>query len=51
MITLTLPDGKKIQLPVKSTGLQVAMAIGPKLAQAALGIVIDGEVRDLSKII
>ena len=51
MITLTLPDGKKIQLPVKSTGLQAAMAIGPKLAEAALAIVVDGEVRDLGRII
>lgn len=50
-INITLPDGsvKSFEKPV--TALQVAEAIGPRLAQAALGCKIDGELRDLSTLI
>ncbi|HLF54708.1 MAG TPA: threonine--tRNA ligase [Candidatus Nanoarchaeia archaeon] len=51
MLKLTLPDGKVLQLPDKSTGLQAAESIGKKLAKDALAIEIDGEVRDLMRII
>lgn len=49
MLTVTLPDGSTKQLPPQSTGRQVAESIGMRLAQAALAIVVDGEVRDLSR--
>ena len=47
MIKLTLPDGTVLELPRGSTAGDVAAAIGPGLAKAALGAEIDGEVRDL----
>ena len=49
MLKLTLPDGKIIEMPLKSTGMQVAEKIGKRLAQDALGIKLDGEVRDLMR--
>ncbi len=49
MLKLTLPDGKVLQLPDKSTGMQVAESIGKRLAKDALAIEIDGEVRDLQR--
>ncbi len=49
MLKLTLPDGKVLQLPDKSTGMQTAESIGKKLAKDALAIEIDGEVRDLMR--
>ena len=47
-ITVTLPDGKRLELPAGSTGADAAAAIGPGLARAALAIKVDGELRDLS---
>lgn len=49
MLKLTLPDGKVLQLPDKSTGMQAAESIGKKLAKDALAIEINGEVRDLMR--
>ncbi len=49
MLKLTLPDGKVLQLPDKSTGMQAAESIGKRLAKDALAIEIDGEVRDLQR--
>ncbi|MBW2969785.1 threonine--tRNA ligase [Candidatus Woesearchaeota archaeon] len=49
MLKLTLPDGKVLQLPDKSTGMQAAEAIGRKLAKEALAIEVNGETRDLSR--
>ncbi len=37
-ITVTLPDGKALELPDGATGADAAMAIGPGLARAALAI-------------
>ena len=37
-ITVTLPDGKALQLPDGATGADAAAAIGPGLARAALAI-------------
>ncbi len=51
MLKLTLPDGKTLQLPDKSTGMQAAESIGKKLAKDALAIQIDGEIRDLNRVI
>src|SRR6202161_4083796 len=52
-ITVTLPDGKPLELGDGATGADAAAAIGPGLARAALAIEvrIDGgaEVRDLAR--
>jgi threonyl-tRNA synthetase len=42
-IHLTLPDGSVREYPNGTTGLEVAAAIGPGLARAAVAITIDGE--------
>src|SRR5829696_6981181 len=47
-ITVTLPDGKPLELPDGATGADAAAAIGAGLAKAALAIKVDGELRDLS---
>jgi threonyl-tRNA synthetase len=47
-LTVTLPDGKALELPVGATGADAAAAIGPGLAKAALAIKVDGELRDPS---
>ncbi len=47
MINVTLPDGTVLQLPRGSTPGDVAEAIGPGLAKAALGAQVDGEIVDL----
>ncbi|MCB9852287.1 MAG: threonine--tRNA ligase [Phycisphaerales bacterium] len=41
MIRVTLPDGSVKQMPAGSTGADVASAIGPGLAKAAIGVVAD----------
>jgi threonyl-tRNA synthetase len=46
-VTVTLPDGSPLDLPEGATGADAAAAIGPRLAQDALGIKVDGELRDL----
>ncbi len=51
MPTVTLPDGKTKSFDKPVTGLEVAQSIGPRLAKDALGIRIDGELRDLSTLI
>jgi threonyl-tRNA synthetase len=54
-VTVTLPDGKALELEDGATGADAAAAIGPGLARAALAIEVgsatgDGhEVRDLSR--
>jgi threonyl-tRNA synthetase len=47
-ISLTLPDGSVRTLPEGSTGTDLATAIGPGLAKAALVIEEDGEPVDLA---
>ncbi|MGH6979986.1 MAG: threonine--tRNA ligase, partial [Stellaceae bacterium] len=47
-VAVTLPDGKQRRFPGPVTGAEIATAIGPGLAKAALAIVIDGEPRDLA---
>jgi len=44
-----LPDGSEKRLPDGATGADLAAAIGPGLARAALAVRIDGEVRDLAR--
>ncbi len=57
-VTVTLPDGKELELPDGATGADAAAAIGPGLARAALAIEVgppepdadaDSEVRDLAR--
>ena len=43
----TLPDGSVRELPAGSSLLDLAKAIGPGLAKAAVAAEVDGEVRDL----
>jgi threonyl-tRNA synthetase len=47
-VTVRLPDGSKLELEPGATGADAAAAIGPGLARDALGIEVDGELRDLS---
>src|SRR5688572_18618853 len=42
-----LPDGTELELPDGASGADAARAIGEGLARAALGIRVDGELRDL----
>ena len=42
-----LPDGKRLELADHADGGQLAAAIGPGLAKAALGVVVDGGLADL----
>jgi threonyl-tRNA synthetase len=48
-MTVTLPDGKVLELPDGATGADAAAAIGPGLAKAALAVKVDGETRDLAR--
>lgn len=47
MIHVTLPDGPKMEVCAGSMLVEVARLIGPRLAQAAVCAVVDGELRDL----
>ena len=49
MFHIRLPDGSVKEMPHGSTPADVAAAIGPGLAKAALAARIDGEVRDLNR--
>jgi threonyl-tRNA synthetase len=58
-LTVTLPDGKQLELPDDATGADAAAAIGPGLARAALAVELSAggdsgngegpQVRDLSR--
>jgi threonyl-tRNA synthetase len=47
-IAVTLPDGKVRRFPGPVTGAEIAAAIGPGLAKAALAVKVDDVVRDLA---
>ncbi|MES3091671.1 threonine--tRNA ligase [Sphingomonas aerolata] len=49
MFRITLPDGSVREVAPGTTPADVAAAIGPGLAKAALAARIDGQVRDLSR--
>jgi len=49
MIKVTLPDGKVLEVDDGATVLQVAEKIGPRLAKAALGAKVNGELADLMR--
>lgn len=44
---VTLPDGKQLELAEHATAMDVAQAIGPGLAKAALGATANGQLVDL----
>ncbi len=46
-IRITLPDGSVRSYPKGTTGMQIAESIGKRLAKDSLGIVVDGQQRDL----
>jgi threonyl-tRNA synthetase len=48
-LRVTLPDGSERQLPAGATAGDLAKAIGPGLAKAALAARVNGEVRDLGR--
>src|SRR3984957_7099091 len=53
-VTVTLPDGKALELPDGATGADAAAAIGPGLARAALAVELnldgeESEARDLAR--
>ncbi len=47
-ISVTLPDGSVRRVPAGSTPADVAAAISPRLAKAALAAVVDGRLTDLT---
>ncbi len=49
MIRITLPDGSARDVAPGTTAAEVAAAIGPGLAKAALAARVNGEVRDLNR--
>ncbi len=48
-IRVTLPDGSEKRVPAGSTGADLAKAIGPGLAKAALAVRVNGTVWDLTR--
>jgi threonyl-tRNA synthetase len=50
-VALTLPDGSRRNFPGPLTGAELAAAIGPGLAKAAIAVKIDGRPRDLASLI
>jgi threonyl-tRNA synthetase len=48
-IDLVLPDGKSLSLPRGATPLDAARAIGPRLAEAAVGAELEGKDVDLRR--
>jgi threonyl-tRNA synthetase len=50
-VTVTLPDGSRREFPAAVTGGELAAAIGPGLAKAAVAAKIDGRPRDLATLI
>src|SRR2546427_305650 len=48
-IRVTLPDGSEKRVPAGSTGADLAKAIGPGLAKAALAVRVNGTVWDLGR--
>ncbi|HEY1215608.1 MAG TPA: TGS domain-containing protein, partial [Bryobacteraceae bacterium] len=49
MFKIALPDGSVKEMPEGSSPADVAAAIGPGLAKAALAAKIDGEIRDIMR--
>jgi threonyl-tRNA synthetase len=49
MIRITLPDGSAREVPSGTTPADIAAAIGPGLAKAAIAARVDGELRDIMR--
>ncbi|MDO7873725.1 threonine--tRNA ligase [Hymenobacter sp. ASUV-10] len=49
MLNITLPDGSVRELPVGSTGYDLAAGISEGLARNALAVRVNGEIRDLHR--
>src|SRR5574338_1513733 len=49
LLKIRLPDGSVREMPRGSTPADIAAAIGPGLAKAALAARVDGELRDLNR--
>jgi threonyl-tRNA synthetase len=47
-VSVTLPDGSKIEFPGPVAFIDVARRIGPRLAKDAIGAKVDGQMADLS---
>ena len=48
-VAIALPDGSVREFDAPATGADVAAAIGPGLAKAALAVKVEGELRDLKR--
>src|SRR3546814_18729691 len=51
MLKIRLPDGSVREVAPGTTLADIAAAIGPGLAQAALAAKVDGELRDLNRLL
>ena len=51
MIQVSFPDGSSREMPDNSTPFDVAQNIGSRLAQAAVGAVVNGEPHDLNRVL
>ena len=49
MLKISLPDGSMREMPAGSTPYDVAAAIGPGLAKAAIAARVNGELRDIGR--
>ena len=49
MLTITLPDGSQREVARGTTPAEIAAAIGPGLAKAAIGARVDGELYDITR--
>jgi threonyl-tRNA synthetase len=50
-VAVTLPDGRRLEFAEPVTGGEIAAAIGPALAKAAIAIRVDGKPRDLASVV
>src|SRR5206468_5382754 len=51
MINISLPDGSVRRFDKPVSGADIAAAIGPGLAKAALALKVDGKLKDLSFVV
>jgi len=51
VVTVSLPDGSTRQLPDGSTAADLAVAVGPRLAKAAVAARVDGRLVDLAAVL
>ncbi|WP_294192199.1 TGS domain-containing protein, partial [uncultured Sphingomonas sp.] len=49
MLSITLPDGSVREVAPGTTPADIAAAIGPGLAKAAIAARVDGELRDITR--